>query len=117
MSVQLDVDRMLQQRQATFDLLDVDSTVQQVSKAEKVPVLDRLMRRCHPAPPCSLSCHTARGRRQRTMHPRLTGQIVIAEVSVAGQSLPFRRRRQQRLGRLTPIEYETIMTTQVALAA
>ena len=28
-----------------------------------------------------------------------------------------RRRRQTRLGRLTPIEYETIMTTQVALAA
>ena len=28
-----------------------------------------------------------------------------------------RRRRQQRLGRLTPIEFETIMTTQVALAA
>ncbi len=28
-----------------------------------------------------------------------------------------RRRRQARLGRLTPIEYETIMTTQVALAA
>ena len=27
-----------------------------------------------------------------------------------------RRRRQARLGRLTPIEYETIMTTQVALA-
>ena len=28
-----------------------------------------------------------------------------------------RRRRQQRLGRLTPIEYEAIITTQVALAA
>ncbi|WP_188484684.1 IS3 family transposase [Cellulomonas carbonis] len=28
-----------------------------------------------------------------------------------------RRRRQQRLGRLTPVEFETIMTTQVALAA
>ncbi len=28
-----------------------------------------------------------------------------------------RRRRQARLGRLTPIEYETIMTPQVALAA
>jgi len=28
-----------------------------------------------------------------------------------------RRRRQTRLGRLTPIEYEAIMTTQVALAA
>lgn len=28
-----------------------------------------------------------------------------------------RRRRQARLGRLTPIEYETIMTTQIALAA
>ncbi len=28
-----------------------------------------------------------------------------------------RRRRQVRLGRLTPIEFETIMTTQVALAA
>ncbi len=28
-----------------------------------------------------------------------------------------RRRRQQRLGRLTPIEFETIITTQVALAA
>ena len=28
-----------------------------------------------------------------------------------------RRRRQARLGRLTPIEYETIMTTQAALAA
>ncbi|MGC5617734.1 IS3 family transposase [Georgenia sp. Z1491] len=28
-----------------------------------------------------------------------------------------RRRRQDRLGRLTPIEYETIMTTQIALAA
>jgi len=28
-----------------------------------------------------------------------------------------RRRRQARLGRLTPIEYETIMTTQVALTA
>ena len=28
-----------------------------------------------------------------------------------------RRRRQARLGRLTPIEFETIMTTQVALAA
>ncbi|GAB3399433.1 hypothetical protein GCM10027569_01400 [Flindersiella endophytica] len=28
-----------------------------------------------------------------------------------------RRRRQTRLGRLTPIEYETINTTQVALAA
>ncbi|TFH68194.1 IS3 family transposase, partial [Cellulomonas sp. HD19AZ1] len=28
-----------------------------------------------------------------------------------------RRRRQVRLGRLTPIEYETIMTTQVTLAA
>jgi len=28
-----------------------------------------------------------------------------------------RRRRQARLGRLTPIEYETIQTTQVALAA
>ena len=28
-----------------------------------------------------------------------------------------RRRRQARLGRLTPIEYETIMTTTQALAA
>ena len=28
-----------------------------------------------------------------------------------------RRRRQHRLGRLTPVEFETIMTTQVALAA
>jgi putative transposase len=28
-----------------------------------------------------------------------------------------RRRRQARLGRLTPIEYETIMTTQAATAA
>jgi putative transposase len=28
-----------------------------------------------------------------------------------------RRRRQTSLGRLTPIEYETIITTQVALAA
>ena len=28
-----------------------------------------------------------------------------------------RRRRQARLGRLTPIEFETIVTTQVALAA
>ena len=28
-----------------------------------------------------------------------------------------RRRRQARLGRLTPIEHEAIMTTQVALAA
>ena len=28
-----------------------------------------------------------------------------------------RRRRQHRLGRLTPIEFETIITTQVALAA
>jgi transposase InsO family protein len=28
-----------------------------------------------------------------------------------------RRRRQARLGRLTPIEYETIMNEQVALAA
>lgn len=28
-----------------------------------------------------------------------------------------RRRRQVRLGRLTPVEFETIMTTQVALAA
>ncbi|ASR56869.1 transposase [Cellulomonas sp. PSBB021] len=28
-----------------------------------------------------------------------------------------RRRRQARLGRLTPIEYETINTPQVALAA
>ena len=28
-----------------------------------------------------------------------------------------RRRRQARLGRLTPIAYEAIMTTQVALAA
>lgn len=28
-----------------------------------------------------------------------------------------RRRRQARLGRLTPIEYEAIITTQVALAA
>ena len=28
-----------------------------------------------------------------------------------------RRRRQTRLGRLTPIEFEAIMTTQVALAA
>lgn len=28
-----------------------------------------------------------------------------------------RRRRQERLGRLTPIDFETIMTTQVALAA
>ena len=28
-----------------------------------------------------------------------------------------RRRRQHRLGRLTPIEYETIMTTSPALAA
>ena len=28
-----------------------------------------------------------------------------------------RRRRQARLGRLTPIEYETIMTTQITLAA
>ena len=28
-----------------------------------------------------------------------------------------RRRRQPRLGRLTPIEYETIMTTPQALAA
>jgi putative transposase len=28
-----------------------------------------------------------------------------------------RRRRQARLGRMTPIEYETINTTQVALAA
>lgn len=27
------------------------------------------------------------------------------------------RRRQTRLGRLTPIEYETINTTQVAIAA
>ena len=28
-----------------------------------------------------------------------------------------RRRRQQALGRLTPIEFETIMTTQAAQAA
>jgi transposase InsO family protein len=28
-----------------------------------------------------------------------------------------RRRRQVRLGRLTPVEFETFMTTQVALAA
>ncbi|HLU62998.1 MAG TPA: IS3 family transposase, partial [Protaetiibacter sp.] len=28
-----------------------------------------------------------------------------------------RRRRQARLGRLTPIEFETIMNTAVALAA
>ena len=28
-----------------------------------------------------------------------------------------RRRRQRRLGRLTPIEYETIITTSPALAA
>ncbi len=28
-----------------------------------------------------------------------------------------RRRRQDRLGRLTPIEYETIMTPQATLAA
>ncbi len=28
-----------------------------------------------------------------------------------------RRRRQARLGRLTPVEFEAIMTTQVALAA
>ena len=28
-----------------------------------------------------------------------------------------RRRRQRRLGRLTPIEYETIMTTQATQAA
>ena len=28
-----------------------------------------------------------------------------------------RRRRQRRLGRLTPIEFETIMNTNVALAA
>lgn len=28
-----------------------------------------------------------------------------------------RRRRQDRLGRLTPIEYETIMNTPMALAA
>lgn len=28
-----------------------------------------------------------------------------------------RRRRQARLGRLTPLEYETIMNKQVALAA
>ena len=29
----------------------------------------------------------------------------------------YHRRRQARLGRLTPIEYEAIITTQVALAA
>ncbi|GGU67687.1 hypothetical protein GCM10010259_67260 [Streptomyces daghestanicus] len=28
-----------------------------------------------------------------------------------------RRRRQKRLGRLTPVEYETIMTPPAALAA
>ena len=29
----------------------------------------------------------------------------------------YHRRRQRRLGRLTPIEFETIMNTTVALAA
>jgi len=33
------------------------------------------------------------------------------------EAIYHRRRRQRGLGRLTPIEYETIMTTQAASAA
>ncbi|RSN48236.1 hypothetical protein DMH12_27700 [Streptomyces sp. WAC 04229] len=35
----------------------------------------------------------------------------------AGMTKDHRRRRQRRLGRLTPVEYETIMTPPAALAA
>ena len=43
-------------------------------------------------------------------------QLRIAIISWIERTY-HRRRRQQRLGRLTPIEYETIMTTTEAQAA
>ena len=43
-------------------------------------------------------------------------QLRIAIVSWTERTY-HRRRRQLRLGRLTPIEFETIMNTTVALAA
>ena len=43
-------------------------------------------------------------------------QLRIAIISWIERTY-HRRRRQQRLGRLTPIEYETIMTTTNAQAA
>ena len=41
----------------------------------------------------------------------------IAIITWIERTYHHSRRRQARLGRLTPIEFETIMTTQVALAA
>ena len=51
-------------------------------------------------------------RRSWTTHEQLRTAIVTWI-----ERTYHRRRRQVRLGRLTPIEYETIMTTQVAVAA
>lgn len=44
-------------------------------------------------------------------------ELRLAIITWIERTYHHRRRRQARLGRLTPIEYETIMTTQGALAA
>ena len=44
-------------------------------------------------------------------------QLRIAIVTWIERTYRRRRRRQARLGRLTPIQYETIMTPSPALAA
>ena len=49
-------------------------------------------------------------------HWRTRQELRIAIVTWIERTY-HRRRRQDALGRLTPIEYETIQTTQVALAA
>lgn len=45
----------------------------------------------------------------------------LSQANLPGKALPARertrRRRQSRLGKLTPIEYETIMTTTAITAA
>ena len=53
---------------------------------------------------------------------RLTGSlIVIITLALAGrawiEASYHRRRRQRALGRLTPVEFEAIMTTPAAAAA
>ena len=53
--------------------------------------------------------------------PEFGYRSLVGEAEAAGQRMCertyHRRRRQARLGRLTPIEYETIMNPAVSLAA
>lgn len=50
-------------------------------------------------------------------HPWATREQLRTAIVTWIERTYHRRRRQARLGRLTPIEYETIMTTQTATAA